>query len=64
MQILKKPNSYLVCTVGEGHLNVVRELLARGGQIGVKDGGGQTALHRAAQFGHLDVVRELLTRQA
>jgi ankyrin repeat protein len=48
----------------KGHLDVVRELLARGANIEAADNIGATSLFAASQVGYLDVVRELLARGA
>ena len=48
----------------QGHLDVVRELLARGADANARSNGGFTALHQASWKGHAEVVRELLARGA
>lgn len=42
-----------------GHVDVVRELVARGTNPNTGDGKGWTALHHAAEFGHLEVIKVL-----
>ncbi len=46
-----------------GHLDVVRELLARGASIDAANG-GCTSLYVASENGHVDILRELLDRGA
>jgi len=41
-------------------LEVVKELLIRGGEIDAKANKGHTPLHAASDKGHLEVVKELL----
>ena len=48
----------------QGHLDVVRELLARGADVNARRNAGATALHHASWKGHAEVVRELLSRGA
>ena len=47
-----------------GHLDVVRELLARGANIEAASNGGFTPLILASWLGHVDVVRALLAAGA
>jgi len=47
-----------------GHLEVVRELLARGAAVDAADNRGFTPLYIASREGHVEVVRELLARGA
>jgi hypothetical protein len=47
----------------QGHVAVVRLLLARAVQINKSRMGGPTALHVASQKGHVEVVRLLLAHQ-
>lgn len=43
-----------------GHVEVVRDLLARGAEIDVKDGQSNTLLHYAAGYGHLECLQLLV----
>ncbi|KAG9398931.1 hypothetical protein AC1031_014012 [Aphanomyces cochlioides] len=45
-----------------GHLKVIKELLARGAAIDVTNSAGDTSLHGASERGHLEVVQELLAQ--
>jgi hypothetical protein len=47
---------------GEGQLEIVRELLGFGADVGLLDNKGQTALHAATAAGSLSVVHLLLDR--
>ena len=47
-----------------GRVNVVRELINKGGDIEVKDKNGVTPLHLASFNGHLDVVKFLVENKA
>jgi len=55
----------LMCACQYGHLDIVRELCARGTKVNAArtDNGG-TALHTASHYGHLDIVRLLLQKGA
>ncbi|VEL18726.1 unnamed protein product [Protopolystoma xenopodis] len=48
----------------EGHVEVVRELLARGAIVDAATKKGNTALHIASLAGHFDVVKMLVERTA
>ena len=45
-------------------MNVVRELINKGGNIKVKAKNGETPLHRASEEGRLDVVKFLVANKA
>jgi ankyrin repeat protein len=49
---------------GEGHLEVVKALLAAQADVKKADDDGETPLHWASDFGHLEVVEALLAAQA
>lgn len=49
---------------GKGRLDVIEELVARGGKVDIPDSHGSTPLHQAASGGHLEVVDDLLRRGA
>ena len=64
------PNDYdgtysaLMYAAGNGHVEAVRILLARGANVDHRDHNGDRALLWAAQHGHADVVRLLLAGRA
>ena len=47
-----------------GHIEVVRELIAKGAQIDMQHNSGASALSLASQNGHIEVVRELIAKGA
>jgi ankyrin repeat protein len=49
---------------GEGHLDIVRALLAEGADVNAKTNDGTTALLLASRNGHLDVVQVVLAKGA
>ena len=48
----------------EGHMDVVRALLAAGADVNARNNYGDTPLHEASCHGHMDVVRALLAAGA
>ena len=46
----------------DGHLDVVKELIASGADINAPSRSVHTALYNAAQNGHLDVLKELIAK--
>jgi ankyrin repeat protein len=48
----------------EGHLDVVKVLLARHPKVNAQEADGETALHLAAFYGHLGVAQVLLKNGA
>eukprot|EP00730_Choanoeca_flexa_P001857 TRINITY_DN10815_c0_g1_i1.p1 TRINITY_DN10815_c0_g1~~TRINITY_DN10815_c0_g1_i1.p1 ORF type:complete len:579 (+),score=82.62 TRINITY_DN10815_c0_g1_i1:109-1845(+) len=54
----------LSAAAANGHLEVVRLLLAQGAECNLADSIGWTALHAACRRGHLDVAQELLQHGA
>lgn len=63
-------HEFLLAAAGQGHVEVVRALLARGvsvtatGLIRLNSGAGDTALHAAASRGQLEMARLLLAQGA
>jgi ankyrin repeat protein len=57
-------NTPLLIASLEGHLEVVRELLARGAAVDATRNDGWTPLLIATALGRLELVRELLARGA
>ena len=51
-----------VCSQDEEQLAIVKTLLRAGAKIELKDGAGETALHRAVQAHHEKIVRELVKK--
>ena len=47
-----------------GHIEVVRELIAKGAHIDMQENTGESALYIASQNGHIEVVRELIAKGA
>jgi len=54
----------LLKAAGNGKQEKVQRLLAKGVDVGARDGSGRTALHRAAEGGHAQVVALLLKNGA
>jgi len=59
-----KQETPLIAASAEGHLNVVRFLVASGAKLDVSDTGGQTALMAAAMNGYDSVVSFLIDSRA
>ena len=57
-------NTALIGASGEGHLEVVKELIAHGADVNALNNIGDTALMYASRYGHLEVVRKLIQRGA
>jgi len=57
-------NTALIGASGEGHLEVVKELIAHGADVNALNNIGDTALMYASDYDHLEVVRELIARGA
>ncbi len=47
-----------------GHIDVVKELVASGAQIDLQENTGTSPLYIASQNGHIDVVKELVASGA
>lgn len=54
----------IVLASAEGHVEIVRALIARGADVNAEDFAGWTALHAAARNGHKEIVSVLLERGA
>jgi uncharacterized protein len=63
-QSLKTEDAALLAAARTGHSGTVRDMLASGASVNVKDEYGNTALIEAARNGHDNVVRTLLTAGA
>lgn len=61
---LKTEDAALLGAARTGHSGTVRDMLASGAHVNVKDEHGNTALIEAARNGHDDVVRTLLAAGA
>ena len=61
---LKTDDAGLLAAARTGHSGTVRDLIAAGANLNVKDEHGNTALIEAARNGHDDVVRTLLASGA
>ena len=61
---LKTEDAALIAAARTGHSGTVRDMLASGANVNVRDEHGNTALIEAARNGHDDVVRTLLTAGA
>jgi ankyrin repeat protein len=61
---LKTEDAALIAAARTGHAGTVRDMLASGAGVNVKDERGNTALIEAARNGHDDVVRMLLAAGA
>ena len=59
----EEKNKALFAAVGQGDLEKVKELLASGAQVDVKDIWDRQPLHWAARGGHLPVVKYLIEEQ-
>lgn len=59
-QGLKTEDAALIAAARTGHPGTVRDMLASGANVNVRDEHGNTALIEAARNGHDDVVRTLL----
>lgn len=57
---IKTEDAALLAAARTGHAGTVRDMLASGASVNVKDEHGNTALIEAARNGHDDVVRTLL----
>jgi ankyrin repeat protein len=57
---LKTEDAALIAAARTGHPGTVRDMLASGANVNVRDEHGNTALIEAARNGHDDVVRTLL----
>jgi ankyrin repeat protein len=61
---LKTEDAALIAAARTGHPGTVRDMLAAGANVNVKDEHGNTPLIEAARNGHDDVVRTLLDSRA
>jgi ankyrin repeat protein len=61
---LKTEDAALLASARTGHSGTVRDMLASGANVNVKDEHGNTALIEAARNGHDNVVRTLLAAGA
>jgi len=61
---LKTEDAALIASARTGHAGTVRDMIASGANVNVKDEHGNTALIEAARNGHNDVVRALLAAGA
>jgi uncharacterized protein len=61
---LKTEDAALIASARTGHAGTVRDMIASGANVNVKDEHGNTALIEAARNGHDDVVRTLLAAGA
>lgn len=61
---LKTEDAALIAAARTGHPGTVRDMLASGANVNVKDEHGNTPLIEAARNGHDDVVRTLLAAGA
>ena len=61
---LKTEDAGLLAAARTGHSGTVRDMIASGANVNVKDEEGNTALIEAARNGHDDVVRTLLAAGA
>ncbi|KAJ9443687.1 putative ankyrin repeat protein L63 [Diplonema papillatum] len=57
-------NTALYTASKNGHLEVVKELIAAGAKLHAPNMNSATALHLASQNGHLEVVKELIAAGA
>ena len=63
-QRMKSEDVGLLAAARTGHANTVKDMLAAGANVNVKDEHGNTPLLEAARNGHDDVVRALLAAGA
>ena len=61
---LKTEDAGLLAAARTGHSGTVRDMIASGANVNVRDEHGNTALIEAARNGHDDVVRTLLASGA
>jgi ankyrin repeat protein len=61
---LKTEDAALIASARTGHSGTVRDMIASGANVNVRDERGNTALIEAARNGHDDVVRTLLAAGA
>lgn len=61
---LKTEDAALIASARTGHAGTVRDMIASGANVNVKEEHGNTALIEAARNGHDDVVRTLLAAGA
>lgn len=61
---LKTEDAALLAAARTGHSGTVRDMLASGANINIRDEHGNTALIEAARNGHDDVVRTLIVAGA
>jgi ankyrin repeat protein len=61
---LKTEDAALIAAARTGHSGTVRDMIASGANVNVRDEDGNTALIEAARNGHDDVVRTLLAAGA
>jgi ankyrin repeat protein len=61
---MKQEDAGLLAAARTGHANTVKDMIAAGANVNVKDEHGNTPLLEAARNGHDDVVRALLVAGA
>jgi uncharacterized protein len=61
---MKQEDAALLAAARTGHAGTVRDMIAAGANVNVKDEHGNTPLIEAARNGHDDVVRALLAAGA
>lgn len=61
---MKQEDAGLLAAARTGHANTVKDMIAAGANVNVKDEHGNTPLLEAARNGHDDVVRALLAAGA
>ena len=57
-------NNKLISAAINGDIRKVKESIATGANVDVKDNDGETALHRAALNGHVEVAKVLIEKGA